>query len=83
MYPDSRYINPVNYDSTADWINLWTSQTARREHVNQPTNLRMLMASVDFPLPIRKTSNAISMHKSGSETNLYDLEGQPVPLLSK
>ena len=51
--------------------------------LNQPTNLRMLIASVDFPLPIRDKSNTRLRYRFKSKTNLYGLEGQPVPLLSK
>ena len=29
-------------------------ETDHEHDLNQPTNLRMLMASVDFPLPVRK-----------------------------
>jgi hypothetical protein len=56
----------------------------RLKHVsNQSTNLRMLMANVDFPLPIRKKLDTRLMYRFKSKTNLYDPKGQPVPLLSK
>ena len=55
MYPDSRYINTINHDSTTDWINLRRQALETKEALTrEPTNLRMLIASVDFPLPVRK-----------------------------